>query len=120
MPVFKLNPRSLQHRVAPLTFCYNRRSLIPRIVMLGLLTLAVVTLLPTEALAIDGELKEQVTALEATLKSLVRPAFYAVTAVSVAVGVAKQNAMGCGIAGVGVVSAYLLQEYITKTYALVL
>lgn len=120
MPVFKRFRRSPHNVLTPSTFRYDNSLMTPRAVMLGLLILAVVMVLPTEAFALEGELKDQITALETTLKSLVRPAFYTVTAVSVAVGVIKQNAMGCGIAGVGIVSAYLLQGYIEKTYALVL
>ena len=88
--------------------------------MLGLLTLAIVILLPTEALAVDGELKTQVESIEKTLTALARPALLAVTIGSAAVCIYKQNVPGFVVSAVGAVATFLLKGYITDKYALVL
>ena len=123
MPVFKRFRRSPQNVFTPSTFYYDKYSITPRVVMLGLLIFAVVTLLPTEVLAVTEdtyELKTQITSLHSLLKGIAQPLLFAVTIAAGSVGIYKQNVPGLAVAVIGGVSTYLLSTYITEKYALVL
>ena len=124
MPVFKRFRRSPQNVLAPSLFRYDKSLLMPKAVMLGLLTLAVVMVLPTEVLAVTGketyELQTQITSLHSLLKGIAQPLLFAVTVAAGSVGIYKQNVPGLAIAVIGGVSTYMLSTYITEKYALVL